>query len=123
MEPFLDDHALTAPVIADIAAHLQRLPIPADNRKGPGTGAMAGKQLYDKDCATCHGGQGEGSAEKLYPMVAAQHYRYLLREMQFIHDGDRRNANADMEKAIKAYTSHDLEAVADFMSRLAPPRK
>jgi cytochrome c553 len=56
-------------------------------------------------------------------MVAAQHYRYLLREVQFIRDGDRRNSNPDMVKVIKSYTDTDMEAVADYMSQLAPPKQ
>jgi cytochrome c553 len=123
MEPFLDDHALTAFEIADIGAHLQGLPVSTDNGKGAGNAIAAGKQIYDKDCANCHGSNGEGSAAKFFPMVAAQHYRYLLREMQYIRDGDRRNANPDMINVIKPYANSDLEALADYMSRLGPPKK
>jgi cytochrome c553 len=56
-------------------------------------------------------------------MVAAQHYKYLLREVTFIRDGDRRNSNPDMVKVIKPYISGDLEAVADYMASLAAPLK
>ena len=56
-------------------------------------------------------------------MVAAQHYRYLLREIQYIRDGDRRNANPDMILLIKNYKSADMEAVADYMSQFAAPAK
>ena len=123
MEPFIDDHVLTAFDIADIAVYLQALPIPSANGKGSGTGLSRGKQLYDKDCADCHGAKGEGDGVKFYPMVAAQHYRYLLREVQFIRDGDRRNSNPDMVSVIKAYTSTELEAVADYMSQFPAPTK
>lgn len=123
MEPFIDDHVLTPFEIADIAVYLQTLPITAENGKGPGLGLAKGKQLYERDCAGCHGGQGEGDAAKFYPMVAAQHYRYLLREVQLIRDGDRRNANPDMVRVIKPYTSGELEAVADYMAAFAPPKK
>ncbi len=123
MEPFIDDHVLTPFDIADIAVYLQALPVSAGNGKGPGTGLERGKQLYDKDCAQCHGAKGEGEALKFYPMVAAQHYRYLLREVTFIRDGDRRNSNPDMVRVIKDYKSADLEAVADYMAQLAPPQK
>jgi cytochrome c553 len=123
MEPFIDDHVLTPFEIADIAVFLQALPISADNGKGPGSGVAKGKQLYDKDCAECHGNKGEGNAAKFYPMVAAQHYRYLLREVQFIRDGDRRNSNPDMVSVIKPYTSGELEAVADYMAQFGPPKK
>jgi cytochrome c553 len=123
MEPFIDDHVLTPFEIADISVYLQALPISTENGKGPGTALVKGKQLYDRDCAACHGASGEGSAVKFYPMVAAQHYRYLLREVQLIRDGDRRNANPDMVKVIKPYSMGDLEAVSDYMAAFAPPKK
>jgi cytochrome c553 len=122
MEPFIDDHVLTAYDIADVAAYLQGLPIPTTIGKGPGTGIEAGKKLYEKDCADCHGAKGEGNGAKFYPMVAAQHYRYLLREVQFIRDGDRRNSNPDMVSAIKGYTSTELETVADYMAQFGAPK-
>ena len=123
MEPFIEDHVLTPYEIADIATFLQGLPISAENGKGPGSAAAAGKQLYDRDCVKCHGGKGEGDAEKFYPMLAAQHYRYLLREMQFIRDGDRKNSNPEMVTVIKPYTNVDLEALADYLAQLPPPKK
>jgi cytochrome c553 len=123
MEPYLDDHVLTPLAIADIASYLQGLPISADNGKGPGTAIAAGKKIYENECNDCHGNKGEGDAAKFYPMVAAQHYRYLLRELKFIRDGDRRNANPDMVKRIKAYTDNDLEALADYMAQLPPPKQ
>lgn len=121
MEPFLSDHGMTPHEVADLAAYLQSLPIPAGGGQGPGTALERGRQLYDKDCATCHGARGEGRAREFYPMVAAQHYRYLLREEQMIRDGDRRNANPDMIRVIKSYGTAELEAVADYMSRLPAP--
>jgi cytochrome c553 len=123
MEPFTDDHVLTPFTIADLAIYLQGLPISPNNGKGPGNELARGKQSYDKDCATCHGGSGEGKADKFYPMVAAQHYRYLLRELKFIREGARRNANPEMAKVIIPYSTADMESVADYMSRLAPPNK
>jgi cytochrome c553 len=120
MEPFIDDHVLTPFDIADIAVYLQALPVSGANGKGPGTGVERGKQLYEKDCTSCHGALGEGDAAKFYPMVAAQHYKYLLREVKFIRDGDRRNSNPDMVNVIKPYSTADLEAVADYMAQFKP---
>ena len=54
-----------------------------------------GAELYEKACATCHGDKGEGKAEKFYPLVAGQHYKYLLREERFIRDGLRRERVLD----------------------------
>lgn len=94
----------------------------AANGKGPGAALPRGRELYERDCADCHGAKGEGDARKFYPTVAAQHYRYLLREEQRIRDGDRRNANQDMVRVIKGYSQADLEAVADHMAQMPPLR-
>lgn len=123
MLPFVDDHVLDAYQIADVAVYVNGLPISATNGKGPGTMLAEGKQLYDKDCANCHGAKGQGSAAKFYPMVAAQHYRYLLREVNFIRDGDRRNAHPEMVEVIKPYKPSEMEAVADYMASLPPTKK
>jgi cytochrome c553 len=123
MVPFIGDHVLDAFQIADVATYLSGLPISEANGKGPGTLLAKGKELFEKDCAECHGAKGQGSDPKFYPMVAGQHFKYLLRESTFIRDGDRRNANPDMVKVIKPYTSGDLEAVSDYMASLAAPKK
>jgi cytochrome c553 len=123
MDPFVDNHVLTAYEIADLAVYLQSLPIADTNGKGAEASVAQGKALYEQSCVECHGSKGEGSAAKFYPMVAAQHYKYLLREMQFIRDGDRRNGNPDMIKVIKGYSTADLEGLAAYMAQLAPPAK
>lgn len=109
--------------IVDVAAYLQSLPIGAANGKGPGNGVARGRQLYERDCTDCHGANGQGNAAKFYPMVAAQHYRYLLREVVSIRDGERRNSDPVMVKAVKNYSQGDIEAVADYMAQLPPPKR
>lgn len=121
MKPFAHEQIVSPQEIADIAAYLQALPVPPNLGKGPGTALARGKELYVRDCATCHGDRGEGNGEKFFPMIAGQHYQYLLRETRFIRDGERGNANPDMVKVIKPYTNEDLEAVADYMAGLATP--
>ncbi|MDR2837564.1 MAG: c-type cytochrome [Azonexus sp.] len=119
MLPFAGHDALSVQDIADISVYLRSLPSPADNGKGDGKALTKGKQLYDKDCATCHADNGEGDGPKFYPRVSGQHYKYLLREAVAIRDGARRNANPMMVKAIKKYSDQDLEALSDYISRFA----
>lgn len=121
MDPFVDNHVLTPYEIADLARFLESLPISDTNGKGSQDAATRGRPLYEKACGQCHGSQGEGDAAKFYPMVAAQHYKYLLRQMQMIRDGDRRNGNPDMIAVIKGYSTADLEALAAYMAQIAPP--
>lgn len=107
--------------LADVSAYIQTLCIPTDNGKGEGKDLDLGKELYEKDCQTCHGKNGEGDKEKFYPVLAGQHYKYMLRQGLEIRDGKRRNANPDMVKIIKAYNDTQIEAVTDYMSYLKMP--
>ncbi len=111
--------------LADVSAYIESLCIPADHGKYEGVDASMqisqGKELYEKQCKECHGTNGEGNKEKFYPVIAGQHYKYLLRQMTEIRDGHRRNANPDMVKVIKPYTNEQLVAISAYQSSLKMP--
>ncbi len=109
--------------LANVSAYIQTLKIPRDNGRGPGTDLATGKKLYERDCQTCHMANGEGDAEKFYPVLAGQHYKYMLRQATEIRDGKRRNANPDMVKIIKTYSDKEIDAIVDYMSRLQMPEQ
>lgn len=104
--------------MADLAVYLEALPTPADNGQGPGKTQERGRELYVRDCKGCHGASGEGDKAKFYPAVAGQHHAYMVRQIGGIETGKRRNANPDMVAAVREYAAADIEAVADYMSRL-----
>ncbi len=111
--------------IADVAAYIEGLCIP------PGNGRYIlpdreqqiadGRQMFTRDCADCHQAQGQGNKEKGYPVLAGQHYRYLLRQMQDIRDGYRQNGDPNMAKAIAKYKNDSLQGMAAFLSSLETP--
>lgn len=111
--------------LADVSAYIQSLCIPLDHGKYEGADAALqisqGKVLYEKQCQECHGMNGEGNKEKFYPVIAGQHYKYLLRQMTDIRDGKRRNANPDMVKIIKPYTNEQLVAISAYQSSMSMP--
>lgn len=107
--------------LANTAAYIQTLSIPHDNGKGAGTDLETGRKLFERDCQVCHGAHGEGDAQKFFPVLAGQHYKYMLRQATDIRDGRRRNANPDMVKVIKTYTDKEIDAIVDYMSRLQMP--
>jgi cytochrome c553 len=109
--------------LADVAAYLHSLPIPPGNGKGPGTNLALGEQLFQRDCVVCHGKQGEGDEAKFYPVLAGQHYEYMLRQIRDIAAGRRRNANPEMRKVVESYKDEELQAVVDYMSRLQWPQR
>lgn len=111
--------------LADVATYIESLCIPIEHGKYEGKDAAAmiaqGKELYEKQCKECHKQNGEGEKDKFYPVIAGQHYKYLLRQMTEIRDGHRRNANPDMVKVIKPYTNEQLVAISAYQSSLTMP--
>ena len=123
MEPFISPDAVSVEEIADIAAFLSNATTIKENGKGPGDQVKAGEALYvQKGCVKCHGNRGEGDGEKLYPALAAQHYSYLLREMEMIKTMARGNSHPDMVVALRELSTADMEALADYLARL-PDRR
>ncbi|HTY03341.1 MAG TPA: c-type cytochrome [Rhodocyclaceae bacterium] len=111
--------------LADTAAYINSLCIPVDHGKYEGADAAVqvakGHDLYENECKECHGVNGEGNKEKFYPVIAGQHYKYLLRQMTAIRDGKRRNANPDMVKIIKKYSDDQLVAISAFQASMTMP--
>ncbi|MEF8699448.1 MAG: c-type cytochrome [Candidatus Accumulibacter sp. UW20] len=113
--------------LADLAAHLERLCIPAEHGQYEAADAVQqvanGRVLYENACRECHGPRGEGSRHRLYPVLAGQHFRYLLQQMTLIRDGQRRNAHPEMVKLISQYDDDQLLAIAAYQSSLRMPGK
>lgn len=121
MKDYVLEPELKLQHFADIAAYLQSLPVEGSIAKGPPELLPRGQALYTKDCAGCHGAQGEGRPEMFHPMVASQHYTYLLRELDLIRDGERGNSNPAMPPLLKNYSADDRRAVAAYMAQLPVP--
>lgn len=72
-----------AQAVADVAAYVGTLCFPLESGKYEGADAARqlaeGKQLYDNKCAQCHQSNGAGRKDALYPVLAGQHNKYLLR--------------------------------------------
>jgi cytochrome c553 len=118
MLPFIERHAISPQDIADIAAYLSKLPVPANNGQGPGDDLAAAQKVYDDKCAKCHGSGGEGNADEFYPRLSGQHYKYLLRETKDIRDGTRTNSNPRMVEVVKGMPDSTIQILADYISRL-----
>jgi cytochrome c553 len=128
MYPFaLPESIGDAQALADVTAYIETLPMNPDNGKGPwpkGTPEYAkGEKLFKKNCVKCHGDKGQGNAEKFYPRIQGQHYKYMLRQFEWIEAGKRRNANPDMVKQIKNFTPEDQKMVINYVSRIPVPKK
>jgi cytochrome c553 len=107
--------------LADVAGYIDTLEISVANGKGPGRDLELGERLYLENCQRCHGDKGEGNEKEFIPRIGSQHYKYLLRQFQWIRDGKRRNANAEMVEQIQGIKEGKMNAVLDYISRLEPP--
>ncbi|MCC7198199.1 MAG: c-type cytochrome [Gammaproteobacteria bacterium] len=124
MKDYMADSGLTLENFADIAAYLQSLPVVGSIAQGPPELVPRGKAVYASNCAACHGERGEGRAELFYPMLASQHYSYLLREIDLVLSGKRGNSNPAMPAILGQLSADDKLAVAAYLAQLpAPARK
>lgn len=121
MKDYVLDPELTLQDFADIAAYLQSLPVVGKISQGPPELVPRGQALFAKDCATCHGEHGEGRPELFHPMLASQHYSYLLRELNLIRNGERGNSNPAMPPLLETYSEDDKRAVAAYLAQLPAP--
>ncbi len=116
-----------AQALADVVAYIEKLPMNPDNGKGEWAEGTAeykqGKKLYHDNCIQCHGETGAGNAEKFYPLIQGQHYKYMLRQFEWIRDGKRRNANPDMVKQIAGFSDKDMQMVINYVSRIPVPKE
>jgi cytochrome c553 len=123
MREYMHDSDLTLQDFADMAAYLQSLPVAGSIGQGPPELVSRGQALYARDCVACHGENAEGRAELFFPMLASQHYGYLLREMDLILNGERGNSNPAMPPILANYSTEDKQAIASYLAQLqvAPP--
>jgi len=104
--------------IADVTAYIAVMQVDPNPGVGSGKELALGKQVYQLHCAQCHGKNGLGNNESFFPKLKGQHYAYLLRQLQWIGNGYRKNTNPEMVKRVKDLSDGELDAVADYLSRL-----
>lgn len=123
MEQVAKESVMGGPqAIADVAAYIDTLPMNPEPGYGAGGNNARAEKLFYRKCAECHGADGGGDAERFFPRIQGQHYEYLLRQIKWIREGKRRNANPNMVKRVKKMKMKDLELLVDYVSRIKPPK-
>jgi cytochrome c553 len=121
MLPFTMLEHLELQDITDVAAYVTDLPMAPENGVGPGDDLAHGEALYERYCVDCHGAAGEGIAREQMPLIQGQHFRYLVRQFEWLRDGKRRNGDREMLEQARSFSDRDIAAVMDYVSRLRPP--
>ena len=104
--------------LEDVAEYISQLPRNTIVGQGDGTQLAKGQKIFKQMCSACHGDKGQGNAENFFPRIQGQHYAYLVRQLQWIRDGRRKNANPAMLAIIKNMDDDTLKSVADYISRI-----
>jgi len=119
MYPFTDPESVGGiQGISDVTAYIASMEKDPAPGVGEGKNVELGKSIYEKRCSHCHGDQAQGNNEAFFPSLKGQHHAYLLRQLKWIREGYRRNANEVMVTEVKALSDSELDAVADYLSRL-----
>ncbi len=119
MYPFSGDDVIGGPQgLEDVAEYISQLPKNTVAGKGDGTQLNNGEKIFNQMCSACHGDKGQGNAQSFFPRIQGQHYAYTLRQLQWMRDGRRKNANPAMLAIIKDMDDETLDAIADYVSRM-----
>ena len=124
MEHFADNHHLVdAQAIADVTAYVHELKADASPGVGDGELVAHGANVYGRRCEGCHGESAQGSAKKMIPRLAGQHYDYVMRQIYDAADGRRPNFSAAHVRMLATLERRDIVGLADYLSRLDPTGK
>jgi len=119
MEHFADRHHLgDAQAVADVSGYIHQLAPVGPAGEGSGKRLEAGAALYAQRCRSCHGAAADGDAARAVPRIAGQHYEYLRRQFYDAVDGRRPNFSSEHIRLLAQLDHDDIEAVADYLSRL-----
>ncbi|WP_017925601.1 MULTISPECIES: cytochrome c [unclassified Thioalkalivibrio] len=71
-------------------------------------------------CIACHGPNGQGNPEAMFPKVAGQHATYSANQLRKFRDGERANdAGRMMRNVVQRMSDEDIEAVSQYMAGLS----
>jgi cytochrome c553 len=106
--------------VADVADYIRTLEMSGATGTGPGDDLERGGKIYASRCARCHGPDGRGDGDRYIPRIESQHYGYLVRQFRSIKEGRRHNADPEMVALAAELEPREVDAVLDYLSRLAP---
>jgi cytochrome c553 len=81
---------------------------------------VAGERLYAKECASCHGREGQGRTRDAVPMLAGQYTGYLKRQVDKYIDKRRVHdpSDPDADELLAAFTAEELNDIFAYISIL-----
>lgn len=75
-----------------------------------------GRTQYNKECRSCHGTDGWGRNDREVPMLAGQHTKYLLRQVDKYRQGIRIHDESDPVELLTQFTDAELMDIFAFLA-------
>lgn len=77
----------------------------------------AGRKLYNRECKSCHGKDGEGKESQAIPMLAGQYTNYLKRSVKKYIDKVRiHDEKAPEEKFLSLFSEKELSDILAYLT-------
>ncbi len=82
--------------------------------------AEAGKKIYRRECASCHGAKGQGDQKDAVPFLAGQYTHYLWRQIAKFIDKERAHdpSEPDGVELLAAFQVEELQNIFAYLSTL-----
>lgn len=75
-----------------------------------------GRITYNKECRSCHGTDGWGRPDRNDPMLAGQHTKFLLRQIDKYRQGIRLHDESDPVELLTQFTDAELMDILAFLA-------
>jgi cytochrome c553 len=112
--------------LSNVVAYISTLPMNPAHSKGPWQNESKqyeqGKKTYQKYCAGCHGDNGEGNDELVYPKLQGQHFQYMSQQIRRIKSGVR-EVHPAMQAVVNELDLEQLEQAINYASYFAVPKE
>jgi cytochrome c553 len=83
-----------------------------------GGDAEEGEDLYQGDCKTCHGKNGEGKARKKSPALRGQYGEYLARQIDLFKTKKREHAGDPEDETFDDYSDEEVLDILTYVTTL-----
>ena len=107
----------------DIASSLNNVKAPTTVQTGDGAHVALGRGIFHEQCSSCHREDARGDDDGFVPAMRGQNFPYLVAQMHKLADGHRHNVDENLVRFLRSFEPRDIDAVADYLSRLTGPGK
>ena len=126
MFPFVQERTIGGyQELSNVVAYISTLPMNPSHSKGPWqkgtTEYEQGNKTYQQHCSNCHGDNGQGNNELVYPRLQGQHFQYMSQQLGRIK-GDLRDVHPAMQAVIQNLDLEQLEEAVNYASYFTVPK-